>query len=264
MIMTMVLITTVMQGVNVNFNWQKLSFEIYSYSEPLSSDSIMEMVENLTSSIYYNNNQTLEEYLTRHPYKRMKFENLLRYPRVPVKKFYSNGVVENRYTIDVTGSLMEILYPDTVKKAPLLTRYACPTCKRPWPEDQEVPPGVQLIPLYEEGISYTGIVIDARGLGLNPALFPKVIDEEGHEVYGVGIIDKRRCIENGIAVYTHQPSRVTRMKRIGVNPYRVVALRADGENRTDIVIPKSEAQKLHSSSTNIRLLREGRVVIIID
>ena len=258
------LFTEISQNVNVNFDWEELSIKIYNYAETLSPDTMFKMVEELSSNIYYDDSQTLSEYLTKHPYKRMRFENIMRYPRVPVKKFYSNGTVENKYTIKFTGNLINLLYPDTIKKVPLLTQYACPTCKRPWPEGEEVPPGVQLIPLYEEGISYTGIVIDARGIGLNPALFPEIVDEDGHEVYGVDIIDKRKAIENGIAVYINQISKINKLKRIGVNPYRIVALRADGDNRTNIVIPKTEAQKLHSSSTNIKLLKEGKVVIMID
>ena len=258
------LLSKITQGVNINYDWQDLSIKIYSYTETLSPDSIYKMVEDLSSTIYYDESHTLSEYLTKHPYKRMRFENIIKYPKVPVKKLYSNGIVENKYLLKFTGNLMNILYPDTIKKVPLLTQYACPTCKRTWPEGQEVPSGVQLIPLYEEGISYTGIVIDARGIGLNPALFPKIIDEDGHEIYGVNIIEKRKVIESGVAIYTNQVSKLNRLKRIEVNPYRVVALRADGDNRTNIVIPKSEAQKLHSSSTNIKLLKEGKVVIIID
>src|SRR5438094_311021 len=45
---------------------------------------------------------------------------------------------------------------------------------------------------------YTGIVIDARGMGVNPACFPEVLDETGVVVYGPGTVDRTAAEKNGL------------------------------------------------------------------
>ncbi len=46
---------------------------------------------------------------------------------------------------------------------------------------------------------YTGVVIDARGLGVMPSMSPKIYDNTGNEVYGTMTVDPDYVIEKGIA-----------------------------------------------------------------
>lgn len=47
----------------------------------------------------------------------------------------------------------------------------------------------------------TGVVVDARGLGLNPALFPEIVDEEGNPVYSVDMVSAPSLSRRGMAAY---------------------------------------------------------------
>src|SRR3970282_1070986 len=47
----------------------------------------------------------------------------------------------------------------------------------------------------------TGLVIDGRGLGLRPALLPKIVDPQGREVYVGQVVTRTNAVEQGVAGY---------------------------------------------------------------
>jgi TolB-like protein len=49
--------------------------------------------------------------------------------------------------------------------------------------------------------AYTGLIIDARGTGLKPAMFPQIEDEDGNLIYGPEMVDKQTVKEQGMASY---------------------------------------------------------------
>ncbi|MDP6205683.1 MAG: hypothetical protein QF457_07735, partial [SAR324 cluster bacterium] len=53
----------------------------------------------------------------------------------------------------------------------------------------------------EPGRVYTGLVIDARGSGAQPAMSPKIYDEEGNELYGSAYVDQEFVQKHGMAGY---------------------------------------------------------------
>lgn len=52
--------------------------------------------------------------------------------------------------------------------------------------------------------------------------------------------------------------------RIGANPLRVIARGVFGQNRTDPIISLSDSAQILSRPENLKLLQEGRIVIICD
>ena len=53
----------------------------------------------------------------------------------------------------------------------------------------------------DEEKTYTGIIVDARGLKALPALFPEIVDENGNPVYALDLIDPAALAERGAAAY---------------------------------------------------------------
>jgi hypothetical protein len=51
---------------------------------------------------------------------------------------------------------------------------------------------------------------------------------------------------------------------VGSNPLRILAREVFGLNPTDPVIDREDALKILSSENNRRLLREGRVVLVLN
>ncbi|KMQ52277.1 hypothetical protein CHISP_0958 [Chitinispirillum alkaliphilum] len=111
---------------------------------------------------------------------------------------------------------------------------------------------------------FTGLVIDARELDIRPALSPKVLDENGLEVYGSAYVSREWASTHGIVGYSRELSEAARMDRVGDTPGMVKAIRASGPNRADIVISNNDAADIRSASENLKFLSECRVIIVID
>jgi len=122
--------------------------------------------------------------------------------------------------------------------------------------------------------NFSGLVIYAKGKlplfgksgtgKLKPALFLRIFDEDMNI-----IAEKEMCrVESlkrwGIAAYTGKDTEAPFLKRIGMFPLRVKARGIYGENNTDIIISVDAGRKLLSRDKNIDLLRNGRILVILD
>ncbi len=73
---------------------------------------------------------------------------------------------------------------------------------------------------------YTGLIVDGRGLKLEPMLFPSIYDGDGVEIYGRTFIDSRFALKHGLASYCHTEDEARALGRAGDRPYYSVALKS--------------------------------------
>jgi hypothetical protein len=131
--------------------------------------------------------------------------------------------------------------------------------------------------------SYTGIIILAseslpiRGRNSSvlaqPCLFPKIWDTDMSLIYERSMMDSGRAQSAAMIRYA-APSAVFRptpsglspelAELVGGNPLRIIARGVYGIRPTDPVIDREDALLILSSEENVRLLREGRVAIVLD
>lgn len=121
---------------------------------------------------------------------------------------------------------------------------------------------------------YSGLVIDARGLlpihgefikgTVQPALFPKIWDSDMNVVYEKNMVLPQVARQQAIVRYTDTLDDQAFGQLIGDKPLRIVARGIFGVNRTDIIISNEDAARLLSMSENLKLIQEGRVLIIAD
>ena len=121
---------------------------------------------------------------------------------------------------------------------------------------------------------YTGIIIDARGIlpvqgefvtsTGNPCLFPKVWNEDMELIYEKNIENSKTAKEKGIVSYHWSSDENLYRDRIGNDPLRITAKKIFGINRTDPVISNKDALKILSIDENRELLKQGRVIILLD
>ena len=121
---------------------------------------------------------------------------------------------------------------------------------------------------------YTGIIIDARGIlpvqgefvtsTGNPCLFPKVWNEDMELIYEKNIENSKTAKEKGIVSYHWSSDENLYRDRIGNDPLRITAKKIFGINRTDPVISNKDALKILSLEENRELLKQGRVIILLD
>ncbi len=121
---------------------------------------------------------------------------------------------------------------------------------------------------------YSGIIIDARGTvpvhgefvssEVFPAFFPTVWDENMNIVYEKNIADSQIVQTEGLVEYNWQDNFELYENKVGGNPLYIKACRVYGRNRTDPVIRRKDALKILTVEENRNLLRDGKVVILLD
>jgi len=147
----------------------------------------------------------------------------------------------------------------------------------------------------------TGIIIDARETGLAPALLPRIVDESGTVVSSPETVDPNALRDRGMAAYAKEPGSVSLFRervgdhpiwvrasfalnpagptqaapkavapvdplapRRGPRPYRLKAASAAGALKADVVLSKAEADKLESVPGGRNLLKDCRVLVIVE
>lgn len=116
----------------------------------------------------------------------------------------------------------------------------------------------------ETGEEVSGLIIDAGGLDLKPAMVPKIYSEGGELIYGPGDVDNSYLTRQGIAGYARSIDQARSNERVGENPMVVKAEKIRGENNCDVVIPVDEASKLMKASSDNDFLEECRVMFVVN
>jgi hypothetical protein len=133
---------------------------------------------------------------------------------------------------------------------------------------------------YEPSAPFTGIVIyaaeplpvygerDGQGAplkgSLNPALLPRLFDEEMNPVLTASMMDPLQRETWGVVQYTSDLDQEKHRSRVGSYPLYTMAVGLFGINRTDLILTTETARKLLSREDTRKLLREGRILVIID
>ena len=121
---------------------------------------------------------------------------------------------------------------------------------------------------------YSGIIIDARGeLDVHgefmsdevyPCFFPQIWDEQMNLIYERNMGDPASEFKNGMIHYDWRDDESAYQSRIGSDPLHIKARKVYGHLRTDPVISREDALKILSVPENLKLLQEGKVVILLD
>ena len=110
----------------------------------------------------------------------------------------------------------------------------------------------------------TGIIIDAKGLKVRPALAPKVIDKDGGIVYGPGDYSREYAVTQGVVGYSKTIESATKDSRVEGNPLVIKATGVSGQNSTDVIIGNDDIKRVGSANTSYGVLKDCRVIILLD
>jgi len=112
-------------------------------------------------------------------------------------------------------------------------------------------------------VVYTGLIIDAKDLPFIPSASPKIIDEDGREVYGSAYLSKEWVEKHGIVGYAKTVAEAKANPRVEKNPLVIKAIRATGPNSKDLVLTNEDARKIRELSKNLNFLDQAKVMIIV-
>jgi len=113
-------------------------------------------------------------------------------------------------------------------------------------------------------LDYTGLIIDARKLGLRPALVPKILNEKGELVYSSQSVGQQDIIRMGLVGYAKDVNAAARNQRVTADPVVVNGMNATGEKKTDVVISNRDAQVILTTAPYTGYLKNGRVMVVYD
>ena len=110
---------------------------------------------------------------------------------------------------------------------------------------------------------YTGLIVDASDLSFTPSASPKILDEEGREIYGSGYLEKEWVEEHGVVGYAKSLAEGKTNARVAGNPYIIKAIKVTGPNSKDLIISNADAGKIRELTKHLNFLDRAKVVIVV-
>ena len=110
----------------------------------------------------------------------------------------------------------------------------------------------------------TGIIIDGTGLGLRPAMSPRILNQGGSVVYGPGQYSRDYAAANGVAGYAKSLDQAKSDTRVQGNPLIIRAASTSGSSSADVIISNADAGKLAVADGAGGLLKNCRVMFVLD
>lgn len=106
--------------------------------------------------------------------------------------------------------------------------------------------------------TYTGIIIDCRGLGLSTAVSPSIKTTDGEQIYSYQNLDYNLVVGKGMVEYSHKIN--AGVERAGHNPLTIKAVSVS--NACDPVIRPEDALKILSTNKQTGILNKCNVVFV--
>lgn len=168
------------------------------------------------------------------------------------QEYFSDGTVEIEITMTLSGGFAQFVLPEEIRQVDSITA-TTKVVQRPESVSSE------------DGASpYTGLIIDAAGIGAEPSLVPLVVDESGETVYGPAFVSREFAVSRGMSGFAATMAAARSDKRVGGRPMIVKAIRTHLTGSTDLVISNTDAARLRSSVVYLNFLKACQVSIVMD
>ena len=178
-----------------------------------------------------------------------KIQELVKNAPVIKQAYLSDGTLWITIEFRLWGAFTQLILPSEVKQIETIT-----------PIDSSLKDDK----IKSDEPEWTGLIVDARGVGLKSALVPYILDDLGGQVYGPEFISRDFAVQWGMCGYTSDVNAAPKIDRVGQNPLTVKAIRATGHEPTDIVISAVDASRIRAASEHVVILREGKVIVVVD
>ncbi|MCG8634870.1 MAG: hypothetical protein MI863_13635 [Desulfobacterales bacterium] len=210
---------------------------------------------NILKQIRITPDLSVGEYASSHDVILAGIEKTARDAMITRQVYTSAMDVEVRMETRIFGGFLQLVLPDHIRQIPKIA-------------DQKyhprTKPGSTLAGVPVNRIPYTGLIIDARGLDLDPVLYPTIVSEEGKEIYSSLFISREFAVQYGVAIYLCDMESALAARRIGSHPMVFKALRKAGNKTGAIVVSMADAVDLEKVTERHRFLKECRVIIVAD
>jgi len=198
----------------------------------------------LIKGVQMTSSTTVENFMVSNDVIRSSVEGYVRRFEASEPRYMSDKTIEITVTVPLDNELAETLLPSTVAGSPTGNSAVAPA------------------PKFR---NFTGLIIDARGTGAVPALAPKILDENGKEIYGSAYVSRQWAVKWGMAGYAKTPEQASSLRdRVGEQPGMIKALKATGASKCDLVISSKDASEVVAASKSMKFFSDCRVIVLVD
>jgi hypothetical protein len=123
--------------------------------------------------------------------------------------------------------------------------------ERPLPNPADLPP-------------FTGMVLDARGLRMKPALVVRVLDQSGVELYRGNYVPPEKAAQNGLALFSRDLTAAQTNPRVGKNPLTIKGWKVNPATPSDVILGEENARKIAPYAQKGTFLEDCRVMVVLE
>lgn len=200
----------------------------------------------LLGQVHVDASTTVGEAMVASDSIRTRVSGLVRGARlIPESQQEKDGVYQVALTLELSDDLAAALLPASRRSPP--------------------PPPAET-PTYVPPQTYTGLVIDARGLQLRPSMAPRLLSAGGNELFSIANVDVDYVRRWGVVGYDRDLERASHSDRLGgssAKPLVIKALRAAGQYSADAVVSNEDAVRVQMADRHAPFLAQCRVVFVL-
>ena len=215
----------------------------------------------ITKGVRIDSTTTVRDFAVESDVINSQVEGVIKGAQVVKQDYMEDGTVEVTVRMPLFGNFSQVIMPKVMERKPEAKPPLIPLADVPVTPSTPSAPSAPSAP---SGPVYTGMVVDARGIQTRPAMAPKILDENGQEVYGSINVDREYAVQQGISGYARDLTAAQSNSRVTNNPLTVKGLKAQGQGRSDIVISNADAASIRSAADNLTFMKKCRVMIVLD
>ena len=228
--------------------------------------AFQEAVHNLMLTLVrmrMNHQNCISDILHSEAYAQDKVKEMISTAKVVREKPLDGGGVEVTVEMQLFGGFAQLMLPPDVRQVEPIKPLVDPKMG----DDQRIRTDslTQNASRARPNSAYTGLLVDARGIGASPSMVPMIFNENGQEVYGPAYVSREFAVQHGMCRYIRGAmDGAAVLPQVAPNPLIVKGLRTVTEGSCDIVISNADASILRGTSSHLEFLKQCRVVIVLD
>lgn len=205
----------------------------------------------LFTNIRIDNSRLVKEILNKNPDLENKIRGVVHNAQIIEKGFKSEGHLQVKVGLNFRELIIKEIIPQSVWYE---------TIKRNSNRFDEVQTEKYV---QQEQTTYTGLIIDAKGLPLSPSILFTIYDPSGKEIYYPGSIDPDLIEDRGLAVYLSDIKSAVSSSRTGKSPLVVQAQELKDNSKVDLILSKQQSTKILNAPGSKEFLKKCRVAIVL-
>ncbi len=222
-------------------------------------DAMRNLLE-VTKGVKISSTTLVRDYVAESDVIMSQVEGMVKGAQIVHQEYMSDGTVEVTIQMSLMGGFAQLVLPREIKQVETIKPIQI---EKPLPQVVVEPLAPELAPKIAAEV-FTGMVIDARGINARPAMAPKILNENGEEVYGSAYVSREFAVQQGMSGYAKDLTAAQGNPRVTNNPLTVKGLRTEGPGQANIIISNSEASRLKGASEHLSFLKKCRVMIVVD